>query len=210
MAATLAGWPTPAETNADRGGMLERTQGERRNLQDFSLLAGWPTPRNEDSEQTGAHRGVPDTLNSASKLAGWPTCSSRDWKDTPGMAQEGMDKSGKYRNRIDQLPRTAMHLVPMAGWPTPSSLGSAGEISEDLERKGEKWVNKKTGRVLQTNLATDARGLIPSSSPAATASPAGFRLNPLFSLWLQGFPPAEWGSCGERAMQSCRRSPRRS
>lgn len=41
------------------------------------------------------------------------------------------------------------------GHPTPSCEGSAGEISEDLERVGNKFRNRKTGRVLQTNLATD-------------------------------------------------------
>lgn len=45
------------------------------------------------------------------------------------------------------------------GWPTPTASGSSGEISEDLERVGSKWRNKKTGRVLQSNLATDARML---------------------------------------------------
>jgi len=55
------------------------------------------------------------------------------------------------------LADVAVHLV---GWPTPSAEGSAGEISEDLERVGQKWHNKKTGRVLQTNLATDARMLL--------------------------------------------------
>lgn len=47
----------------------------------------------------------------------------------------------------------------LTGWPSPSAQGSAGETSEDLERRGEKWVNGKTGRVLQTNLATDAKML---------------------------------------------------
>jgi hypothetical protein len=45
----------------------------------------------------------------------------------------------------------------LAGWATPSAQGSNGEISPDLERVGQKWRNKKTGRVLQTNLATDAK-----------------------------------------------------
>tara|TARA_R110000822_G_scaffold9781_8_gene37559 strand:- start:106 stop:900 length:795 start_codon:yes stop_codon:yes gene_type:complete len=42
-------------------------------------------------------------------------------------------------------------------WPTPSAQGSAGETSPDLVRKGAKLVNTKTGRVLQTNLATEAK-----------------------------------------------------
>ena len=45
----------------------------------------------------------------------------------------------------------------VSSWPTPSAQGSAGEINEDLVRRGQKLVNSKTGRVLQTNLATEAR-----------------------------------------------------
>ena len=43
------------------------------------------------------------------------------------------------------------------GWPTPSAAGSAGEISDKLERRGEKLYNTETGRILQTNLATEAK-----------------------------------------------------
>ena len=50
-------------------------------------------------------------------------------------------------------------LRNFAGWPTPGADGSAGEISEDLERRGNKWFNRKTGRMVQSNLATDARML---------------------------------------------------
>ena len=57
--------------------------------------------------------------------------------------------------------------VALSSWPTPSAQGSAGEISEDLERRGEKWVNKKTGRVLQTNLATDVKMMGPWCTPKA-------------------------------------------
>lgn len=54
-----------------------------------------------------------------------------------------------------------------SGWPAPSASGSAGETSEDLERVGNKWRNKKTGRILQTNLATDVKMLCGWVSPTA-------------------------------------------
>jgi hypothetical protein len=63
----------------------------------------------------------------------------------------------------------------VSGWPTPSSEGSAGETSADLERRGEKWVNSKTGRVLQTNLATDVKMLAGWATPAATEARQGFQ-----------------------------------
>lgn len=36
-------------------------------------------------------------------------------------------------------------------------MGSAGEMSPDLVRRGGKWVNARTGRILQTNLGTDVK-----------------------------------------------------
>ena len=48
-------------------------------------------------------------------------------------------------------------MFDLIAWPTPSASGSAGEISENLERRGEKLYNTETGRILQTNLATEAK-----------------------------------------------------
>ena len=86
-------------------------------------------------------------------------------------------------------------------WPTPSAHGSAGETSEELERHGQKLRNRRTGRILQTNLATEAKMIFPfgppapptstpgpASSPSAPTSPRRLRLNPAFVTWLQGLP----------------------
>lgn len=40
-------------------------------------------------------------------MAGWATASSRDWKDTPGMSEKGVNPDGSVRHRLDQLPRQA-------------------------------------------------------------------------------------------------------
>ena len=111
---------------------------------------------------------------SASDSTGWPTPNARDWKDTPGMATQGVNPDGSVRNRLDMLPRVAQQVgltheaeAALTGWPSPSADGSAGETSEDLERVGNKWVNRKTGRVLQTNLATDAKMLVGWTTPQA-------------------------------------------
>src|SRR5277367_5157346 len=115
------GWPSPQVTNSQGAG--EHGEGGD-NLQTTVLQTGWPTPRAEDSEQTGAHRGVPDTLNSASKLAtsGWASPTTRDHKDTPGMAETGTNPDGSTRSRIDQLPRQAAQ----AGWTSPTVNDSTG------------------------------------------------------------------------------------
>lgn len=59
----------------------------------------------------------------------WPTASARDYKDTPGMAQEAFDTSGKFRNRIDQLARAVY-------WRTPSaSDGEGGAFDMEKARR---------------------------------------------------------------------------
>lgn len=45
----------------------------------------------------------------ASGSSFWPTASSRDWKDSAGMATSSINKDGSDRNRIDQLPRAVFH-----------------------------------------------------------------------------------------------------
>lgn len=51
----------------------------------------------------------------------FPTPTSRDWKDTQGMAQTGINPDGSSRERLDQLPR-----VVYAGLPTGSDRPSGG------------------------------------------------------------------------------------
>lgn len=51
-------------------------------------------------------------LEDQAVLAGWPTASSRDWKDTPGMATAGVNPDGSERKRLDQPPRVAALGMP--------------------------------------------------------------------------------------------------
>lgn len=53
-------------------------------------------------------------------LAGWVTATTRDWKDTPGMATTGKDG----RTRLDQLPRQAQ-LVDSGLMPNGSNAETA-------------------------------------------------------------------------------------
>lgn len=179
------GWPTPNAMPESRGGLQTSA----------AQLAGWTTPQAHDAtargsgqkEKHGTKHGCAD-LNRDAQLAGWVTPSTRDWKDTPGMATNGVNPDGSTRKRTDQLPRQAA----LAGWPTPNIM-SGGQTSRGGNRKDEPLMGGL------------ARGLTPEPSSAATAAPAGFLLNPRFSLWLQGYPDA-WASCGERATRLSRRS----
>jgi hypothetical protein len=178
-----------------------------------SYLAGHPTPSSEgsageiseDLERVGGKfrnrktgrilqtNLATDTL----MLCGHPTCSARDWKDTPGMAQTGTNPDGTERSRLDMLPRVAA----LAGYYTPRACDG------DHPPMGPR------GCGLGQDVALASPGPTPSSTATSTAKTAAYRLNPGFSLWLMiGIPTIvdEWASCGVRAMQSCRRSPKNS
>jgi len=109
----------------------------------------------------------------------------------------------------------------MAGWPTPMSRDHFPSHTDEYiaEKKAQGhgmsnlndvamlagWPNQ-TGGALPADAALIS-GQTQSSSPAGTAKRGV--LNPALSLWLMGYPAA-WLSCGEQAMQSCRKLPRRS
>lgn len=167
-----------------------------------SVFTGWPTPRANNGTGAGTRGEGGENLQTAAHLAGWPTASARDYKDTPGMAETGVNPDGSTRSRLDQLPRVAQ-LV--AGWVSPTCTDASRGVKPPRE-----W---DTGIPLTQQVS----GLTPTSSDAETANTAGFQLNPRFSLWLMGFPTS-WHDAGafalrslrERATPSCRKSRRSS
>jgi len=212
------GWPTPTCTEPDEQPEEKIARHKKLNERAKALgkagpgpalspgaavhLSGWPTPQT-------AEPGGPDRPSRAATgrtteylgrtvekaLAGWPKCSSRDWKDTPGMATTGVNPDGTERTRLDQLPRVA-HL---AGWATPCCM-------DTVEAKNL-WRGQDRSIAPTGNLNDQVRGAIPSSSPAGTEKPAA--LNPQFTRWLMGFPP-EWLSSKVLETLSSRKSRRSS
>jgi len=188
----LAGWPSPTVGNAKGGQMAKdasatgrRPDGSKAtvSLNHVATMAGWPTCRAEDSESTGAHRGVPDTLTSAARLAGWSTPAARDHHPC-----------GKHTNGAqDQvnLPEQAR----LAGWPTPNC--NTNDQPEHTRR----------GKQTLLGCAKGASGPTSTSSPAATEKRGA--LNPHLSRWLMGFLPA-WCDSAVTAMQSFPKSRRSS
>lgn len=118
----------------------------------------------------------------------WPTPTTRDHKDgsyCPNVPINGL------------LGRVAW----LAGWNKPrASDGSnggpnqkGGALSADVARC--------------TPTRRTASGEMLTGSDAAMIN--GGQLNPDHSRWLMGYPK-EWGFCGDTAMRSCRKKPRRS
>jgi hypothetical protein len=173
----------------------------------------WPTPRAEDSESTGAHRGVPDTLTSvarlqqASSLAGWPTPMA----GTPARGENNAAGSTDYERKVDVITgRRETVNGPVAGWVTP--MAHEARLGYQNRRNGKKGTQESLSTQVVNLLAPPddprlATGTPASGSPAATEKRG--QLNPALSRWLMGLPSA-WCDCAVTAMASLPKLPRRS
>jgi hypothetical protein len=92
---------------------------------DYSRGGGKP-PRPWDT-------GVPLTQIVALSSVARP--SARDWKDSPGMSETGVDPDGSIRKRLDQLPRQAQ-LADSGATATGGTAKTAnsGQLATDYSR----------------------------------------------------------------------------
>lgn len=196
-AAILAGWPSP---DSHRRGDTQNPESIRRrveaskqsgpgkrqlNLQEAVQLAGWNTPRATDGD-----KGEPNQSGGALP-ADAAKCNSPPKKTS--KSDSGSNQSDSLGNRspetCDSMEPTSSDSAILTGWPTPNAM-EGGSTNRGPGRNDELLLG---GLLRQSFSATEKPGV----------------LNPAFSLWLMGYPVA-WASCGARAMQSCRKSRRRS
>lgn len=166
-AVTLASTATPKASDGQGGRTVKTEGGGNSHLDIQARLASLATPRTEDSQCAGAHRGTPDTLHSQANLAAVSTPSSRDWKDTSGMSESGVDPDGSTRTRLDQLPRQAQ--LADSG---PTAIGGTDETasSGQLDPAYSRWLmGVPAAWDVCADLATASLRRKPKSSSAPTS-----------------------------------------
>jgi hypothetical protein len=141
-AARLSSWPTPVSQDDNKTPeahlAMKRRMGERdgtgaertaiTSLQVMVQTVGWPSPVTEDARSSARHGYMltghsGTTLLDAARM--WVSPSARDWKDTPGMATEGVNPDGSARSRLDQLPRQ----VGLIQTGSPAGTGKSGQLN---------------------------------------------------------------------------------
>ena len=170
------GWPTPrtltgGPESAERKQELGRTESGGGDLAS-AVQASWPTPRSEDSEQTGAHAGVTDTLTSKARqdwltpTIGDATNENHSLFTADGRKRNQPTMTGQVFAGLPAPERTST-TGKRRDWSTPEAAqGLGGHLSRGGKRKGDQL------------LAGQAKG--DRTTPGA--------LNPAWVCQLQGLP----------------------
>ncbi len=144
---------------------------------------------------------------SDSGFTGWPTARESDGEKNV-RTLDGSLREIERKGCPQDLNQAAM----LAGWPTPVANDDNKSPEAHLAMKQRMGERDGTGanRTAITSLQVMAK-LVGGETLSGSNAPirSDGQLNPVFTRWLMGFPAA-WDSCGATAMQSCRKSPRRS
>jgi hypothetical protein len=212
------GWPCPAARDW-RDGRSNQHGKNARPLNEVATLTGWPAPLGHDAScGQGSTYRANLSRNAVLWLTAWtaPNTDDRPGKnhdrnlgaEVLAVASWAAPKvvQGKYQYASGDHDKKCLNLEGQVELLTaPGGARSTGLATTALAA----W-NAPTATDDQGNgLRSDGRPKLPGQaqllSLAPTASTGAYRLNPRFSLWLQGYPE-EWACCAERATASSRKS----
>ncbi len=197
-------WPSQNVPNGGRSTSTERmdatgwtADGKKHTatLEHAVKFAAWPTATTHDADRGGQAKRENrhgSNLQDFALLSGWASPASRDWKSNEGSQEHHDKRSSETRGK----PLSEQTHQLLTGWQTPKAVTGKYQYSSGDHNRPVLNLEGEADLVSGTTL---------SGSPAETESSGRPALNPRFSLWLMGFPAA-WASCGERAMQSFRKS----
>ena len=152
----------------------------------------WVTKcRGEYSARLNAVRHTNGSVSSS-----WPTASSRDWKDSAGMATSSTNKDGSGRNRIDQLPRAVFHDHGrwLAGQQTATRTTSARSADLSTQKNASALAQHRMASSMKNSIEcyTDDQD---NFGPAHQVNPSthgshqeSIKLNPRWVETLMGLP----------------------
>jgi len=163
-------------------------------------FSSWPTPCQQAGPNGGPNQGA-DRLPGTALLAGWqsPTVTAIGRTD-----QEAKEKRAEFRKRIGRKSLAPGNLeeqvILYAPWATPAARDFKSESATD-EFNQQRWDHPR-GKPLSAEVLLTDSGQTSNGCIAKTENSG--QLNPAFSRWLMGLPPA-WDDCAVMAMPSSRR-----
>tara|TARA_Y100001973_G_C5187622_1_gene328895 strand:+ start:528 stop:1427 length:900 start_codon:yes stop_codon:yes gene_type:complete len=151
-----------------------------------SDYGSWPTPQTMDGARGNQIRSR-EELSPRAKKGGcsnlresvhtWPTPRTVD--GTGGAAK--LNKRGKRQSDTTGIEYGANLRDSVHTWPTPSTRDYKGGYQGGRTRNGH--ISTDT-----LDITAQLTGEQSNGSNVETEKPARFRLNPMFSLWLMGYP----------------------